>query len=85
MVGELMSAEQSEPLIVVDERYCKGCGICVHFCPRQALKPAEKVNAQGYYVPYLARPDACSACRQCELLCPDFAIFVAEGAACDDG
>ena len=52
--------------------WCKRCGICVAFCPRDAL--AE--DKRG--CPYLANPDRCTACRLCEMLCPDFAISVGE-------
>jgi len=52
--------------------WCKRCGICVAFCPREALAQDEKG------CPYLAKPDRCTACRVCEMLCPDFAISVGE-------
>jgi len=70
-------------MIVIDDRYCKGCGICVHFCPRHALKISEEVNSRGYYTPCVVEGVECTNCRQCELYCPDFAIFVAEDQ--DDG
>lgn len=49
---------------------CKGCGICVEFCPKKVLivNKYEKVE--------VANADACIQCRQCEMRCPDFAIFV---------
>ena len=52
--------------------WCKGCGNCVAFCPRQALAKDQWGN------PYLAKPERCTACGLCEMLCPDFAISVAE-------
>lgn len=65
-------------MVVVDARYCKGCGICVHFCPKHALAISEKVNSRGYYPPYVVNAGECTYCRQCELFCPDFAIFIVE-------
>ena len=52
------------------QEWCKGCGICVHFCPRQVLElnKEEKVRS--------VRPEDCIACRMCELRCPDMAIKV---------
>lgn len=49
---------------------CKGCGICVEFCPKKVLtvNKLEKVEV-------ISEKD-CIACRQCEMRCPDFAIFV---------
>lgn len=49
---------------------CKGCGICVEFCPKKVLtvNQLEKVE--------VVSEKECIACRQCEMRCPDFAIFV---------
>ena len=65
-------------MIFVDERYCKGCGICLHFCPKHALVLSAEVNSRGFYTPYLVDGTECTGCRQCELFCPDFAIFIVE-------
>jgi 2-oxoglutarate ferredoxin oxidoreductase subunit delta len=57
--------------LVINPKWCKGCGICVAFCPKNALELVhEKVQ--------LARPDACVLCGLCELRCPDYAIYVDE-------
>mgnify|MGYP003420674874 FL=1 len=49
---------------------CKGCGICVAFCPERVLGLSEL----GKVV--ILKADDCIACGQCELRCPDYAIFV---------
>ncbi|MGM0453331.1 MAG: 4Fe-4S dicluster domain-containing protein [Thermodesulfobacteriota bacterium] len=53
--------------------WCKGCGICVHFCPGRvlALDDHQKV--------YAARPEDCIGCRLCELRCPDLAVEIETG------
>ena len=57
------------PIIEINEKYCKGCGICVTFCPAKVLALENfKVKA--------IKPEACVKCMQCELRCPDFAIRV---------
>lgn len=54
----------------IQQPWCKGCGICVHFCPQQvlALNDNQKV--------YAARPDDCIGCRLCELRCPELAVEI---------
>ena len=49
---------------------CKGCGICVEFCPKKVLELSELEKV------VVAREQDCIKCRQCEMRCPDFAIFV---------
>ena len=55
---------------LINREWCKGCGICVHFCPRQVLQldQQDKVLA--------ARPEDCICCRLCEIRCPDLAIEI---------
>jgi 2-oxoglutarate ferredoxin oxidoreductase subunit delta len=45
-------------------------------CPKHALKPSDKMNAKGYILPVEDDMSRCNACRQCEILCPDFAIAI---------
>ena len=64
-----MSATVKE--LVVNYDWCKGCEICVAFCPRKVLEVKyEKVVVSNI--------EACIKCRLCELRCPDYAIFVRE-------
>ena len=49
--------------------YCKGCSICEEFCPGKVLKVVDFKIA-------VVNGDACIACNQCEMRCPDFAINV---------
>ncbi len=63
-------------VVHVLEIRCKGCGFCVEFCPRGVLAVSERYNAKGYHPPEIVAPEACTACRLCELLCPDFALGI---------
>ncbi len=63
-------------MIFVNEANCKGCGICVYFCPREAVKLSEEFNDKGRNVPVPSDMERCSGCRLCELYCPDFAIAI---------
>ena len=70
--------EQGKPKgnihIIVDR--CKGCGFCIEFCPKEVLVRSETYNAKGYHPPEIENEEACAACGLCELICPDFAIFI---------
>ena len=60
-----------EPVIVYN-RWCKGCSICVEFCPKKVLA----LSQEGVPVAVVVNPQECTRCRLCEVLCPDFAITV---------
>ena len=54
------------------EDWCKGCGICIAFCPAGVFEKS------GNGLPFIKDPDACTGCRFCEFHCPDFAISIQE-------
>ncbi len=57
--------------LMIDPAWCKGCGICAAFCPKQALELAgEKIR--------LKSAELCVLCGMCELRCPDYAIWISE-------
>jgi 2-oxoglutarate ferredoxin oxidoreductase subunit delta len=60
--------------VVIVETRCKGCGFCVEFCPTKCLEFSDQYNSKGYHIPILARPDDCTGCDICGMMCPDFAI-----------
>jgi len=62
----------------VNENYCKACDKCVEACPAGvlAMRPAPD-SVLGTMIQVVYAED-CIGCNECELICPDFAIFVAE-------
>jgi 2-oxoglutarate ferredoxin oxidoreductase subunit delta len=55
---------------------CKGCNFCIEFCPTDVLIESERFNVKGYHPPEIKYPDNCIGCKLCELICPDFSIYV---------
>lgn len=56
---------------------CKGCELCVHFCPRNVLETSGEMNAKGYHYPAIAagKENDCIHCEFCTLICSEFAIY----------
>lgn len=70
-----ISVQENEPELLYESdsifiyrQWCKGCGICIAFCPKKVLAAGPDGK------PYIARPSDCIRCGMCDLRCPDFAI-----------
>jgi len=62
--------------IEVNERYCKGCELCIEACPPNVLALAlERLNARGYHPAELIEM-GCTGCGICAVVCPEAAITV---------
>jgi 2-oxoglutarate ferredoxin oxidoreductase subunit delta len=63
--------------ITINEEYCKGCGLCVEFCPSGCIEMStEKFNNRGVLMPVFSKPEDCTGCTTCGYMCPDAAILV---------
>lgn len=62
--------------VVIDTNLCKGCGLCVNFCPKKCLSISKELNAKGFYPAMQADEEGCTACGICYMMCPDAAITV---------
>ncbi|GAB7023386.1 4Fe-4S dicluster domain-containing protein [Salidesulfovibrio brasiliensis] len=64
--------KKGQSKVTVYPDWCKGCGVCVSFCPAKVLELDETGKC------HVAREDDCIHCGFCELHCPDFAIVVTD-------
>ena len=62
--------------IKIDRELCKGCEICIAFCPKKIITQDEKLNAGGYLPARFDDSGACTGCAICALVCPEVAIEV---------
>jgi 2-oxoglutarate ferredoxin oxidoreductase subunit delta len=65
-----LMTEKGKKMPVISREWCKGCRICVEFCPEHALTMDDMEKAT------LAYPEKCTGCKMCELRCPDLAIEI---------
>ncbi|MBN2385704.1 MAG: 4Fe-4S binding protein [Anaerolineales bacterium] len=57
--------------VTIYPTWCKGCHICVEFCPQQVLA----MDASNEHAT-VVHPEKCTACHFCDTHCPDLAIVV---------
>jgi len=67
----LNTDKRKEKELKIHQEWCKGCGICVEFCPRDVLEVKKGKNE-------IIRLENCIKCGICEKLCPDYAIYFVE-------
>ena len=64
--------------LVFNRDKCKGCELCVSFCPKHILALDATVNAKGYHPAGMTDQEACIGCASCALMCPDCCISIYE-------
>ncbi len=77
-----MTSEKNNALVTemtIKDEWCKGCGICIAFCRKEALFLNTKGKAEKDVI-------KCINCGVCEAFCPDFAIvLIRRGTITDAG
>ncbi len=61
---------------VILERFCKGCGLCVEFCPQGKLYLRQRPNREGIQPAAVREEVECTGCLRCAAMCPDAAIEI---------
>jgi 2-oxoglutarate ferredoxin oxidoreductase subunit delta len=64
-------------IFIIKDR-CKGCRLCVLYCPSDTLEMSQEVNINGNFIPKVKNIEKCKGCNLCFKMCPDFAIYVTE-------
>jgi len=62
--------------VKIDQERCKGCELCIIYCPKKTLLLSKKINKRGVKPAELKARSECTGCTFCALICPDCAIEV---------
>ncbi|MCR5203756.1 MAG: 2-dehydropantoate 2-reductase [Lachnospiraceae bacterium] len=62
--------------VKIAEKFCKGCGYCIKYCPKKVLSAEDGLNAKGYVKVKVANVQDCIGCLSCSTVCPEAAISV---------
>ena len=63
--------------VIVDRDRCKGCRLCVEFCPCSVLEMSRNdINAKGVPFAEAVAEEKCTGCLSCALVCPECAIEI---------
>jgi len=65
--------------IKIDQELCKGCQICISFCPKGVISASDKPNLGGYLTATFDDKGECTGCATCGIVCPEVAIEVYRG------
>lgn len=65
--------------IEIDQALCKGCQICIGFCPKGSIVASDTLNAAGYQPASFVDNGECTGCAICAVVCPDVCIEVYRG------
>ncbi|MGE4418801.1 MAG: 4Fe-4S dicluster domain-containing protein [Sulfurimonas sp.] len=77
-MGTFKTQNPGNQPVWVNTNNCKACDICVSVCPAGVLGMVyEPTSTLGAMIS-IQHPEACIGCMECELACPDFAIYVAD-------
>jgi 2-oxoglutarate ferredoxin oxidoreductase subunit delta len=70
--------------ITINRDFCKGCSLCIAFCPKGSIFLSKKLNLKGYFTSQFEDKKDCTGCATCALVCPEVAIEVYRGKKIDE-
>ena len=76
LITEKNPAQVKNPAgVSIDANKCKGCELCVYYCPQETLEMAKVVGMRGYPAAIVVQ-DNCTGCQECARVCPDVCITI---------
>jgi len=77
-MGTFKTENPGNQPVWVNTSNCKACDICVSVCPSGVLGMKYEVTSPHGAMISIENPESCIGGSECELSCPDFAIYVAD-------
>jgi len=62
--------------IIIDQERCKGCLLCISFCPEHLIYMDKDLNKRGIQPAKFKESPECLGCTLCAIICPDCCIEV---------
>lgn len=62
--------------ITINRKRCKGCRLCIIFCPKKNIALDKALNESGVSPAVIITEENCTGCGICFLMCPDCCIEV---------
>jgi len=62
--------------IKIEKDKCKGCELCIFYCPLGSLELSSNLNKRGVKSANFKKGAKCSGCGFCFLICPDRCIEI---------
>jgi 2-oxoglutarate ferredoxin oxidoreductase subunit delta len=62
--------------VKIDKDKCKGCQLCIMYCPASHLEFSSELNKRGLKYAQIKRATKCTGCGFCFLVCPECCIEV---------
>jgi len=76
MTDKQETSKSIKGAITIASELCKGCELCISFCPKNAISQSGNLNAAGYQSAVFKEEAGCTGCAICALVCPEVAIEV---------
>ncbi len=60
----------------INKKRCKGCQLCIIFCPKKNIKLDTALNESGIYPAVVIAEENCTGCGMCYVMGPDVCIEI---------
>lgn len=64
--------------VLIHKDKCKGCGLCIFYCPLNHLEQSDCLNKRGVKFAVENKKNSCIGCKACFFICPEACIEVYE-------